>query len=96
MLDASDTSVVQSARSAVAEDGHNRGGDVDREAADRFFEQLANSPELRAKFRDDPQGTAKQAGVDLDPEALSGTNWAAVPDEELAQRVSKGGGSWSG
>jgi hypothetical protein len=65
---------------------------MEQEAADRFFDQLANSPELRAEFRDDPAGTLVRAGGQLDEQGrreLAEIDWSQLPDQELAQRVSK-------
>lgn len=63
------------------------------EAASRFLDQLVDDPELRKNFRSDPEGTMVQAGLsDAERQTLSSEKWNDLGDEELAQRVSKGGG----
>jgi hypothetical protein len=66
---------------------------VKSEAASRFLDQLINNPQLRSQFRADPEGTMVSAGIDeRDRKELAEMNLADVPDQELAQRVSKRGG----
>ena len=65
---------------------------MESEAASRFLDQLINSPKLRAQFREDPEGTLMGAGVELnerDRSSLVAVDWSRVPDQELAQHVSK-------
>jgi hypothetical protein len=66
---------------------------MEDETAARFLDQLINSPQLRSQFREDPQGTLEQAGLELNDEnrrALEEIDWNQIPDQELAQRISKG------
>jgi putative modified peptide len=59
-------------------------------------DRLTNDPTLRAEFQRDPEAAAASAGIELDDsdrEALRSENWAQMADEELATRVTKGGGS---
>jgi hypothetical protein len=63
---------------------------VNTDAATRFLDQLINDPQLRSRFRSDPDGTMIEAGLDEQQrKALAGVDWNSVPDQELAQRVSK-------
>jgi hypothetical protein len=63
---------------------------MNTDAATRFLDQLINNPELRSQFRDDPEATMIRAGLDEQQrKALAGVDWNSVPDQELAQRVSK-------
>jgi hypothetical protein len=57
-----------------------------------FLDRVLNDPQLRSKFRSDPDGTIREAGLDdQQRQALAGTNWSEVSDEELVQRISKSG-----
>jgi DNA-directed RNA polymerase specialized sigma24 family protein len=70
---------------------------MDRDTASKFLDQLTNSPQLRAEFREDPEAALVRAGLELnehDRKTLAAMDWGQVPDQELAQRVSKGL-SWS-
>ncbi len=61
------------------------------DAASRFLDRMIADPGLRTKFRGDPEGTMIEAGLDeAERSRLAAGNWADLPDEELAQRVSKG------
>ena len=63
---------------------------MESEAASRFLDQLINNPQLRSQFRADPEGTMVSAGIDeRDRQELAAMNLTDVPDQELAQRVSK-------
>ena len=60
------------------------------ETAEGFLDRVLNDPKLRSKFRSDPEGTMREAGLDEQQrQALAGTNWSEVSDEELVQRISK-------
>ena len=60
------------------------------DAASSFLDQLIADPELRTRFRTDPEATMREAGLDEEERrALADTDWSSVPDQELAQRVSK-------
>ncbi len=62
------------------------------EGTQAFLDRLLNEPELRSRFRSDPDGTMAEAGLgEEERQALAGTDWSSVPDEELAERVSKTG-----
>jgi hypothetical protein len=57
-----------------------------------FLDRVLNDPQLRSSFRSDPDGTMREAGLDdKQRQALAGTNWSEVSDEELVQRISKAG-----
>jgi hypothetical protein len=61
-----------------------------KEAATSFLDRLLNEPGLRSRFRSDPEGTMREAGLDEEERrALAGADWSGVSDEELTQRVSK-------
>ena len=61
------------------------------EAASRFLDQLITDPQLRSQFRTDPEATMISAGIDEhDRKELAAVDWGQVPDQELAQRISKG------
>ena len=60
------------------------------DAASRFLDQLITDPELRGKFRTDPEGTMIQAGLgEQERKTLTTEKWNELGDEELSQRVSK-------
>jgi hypothetical protein len=60
------------------------------DAAGTFLDRLIADPELRGRFRSDPEGTMIAAGLDEHQRReLDTGNWADLPDAELAQRVSK-------
>jgi hypothetical protein len=62
------------------------------EATHNFLDRVLNDPQLRTRFRSDPAGTMREAGLDdQQRQALAGTNWSEVSDEELVQRISKAG-----
>jgi hypothetical protein len=62
------------------------------DAAQGFLDRVLNDPQLRSRFRSDPDGTMREAGLDEQQrQALAGTNWSEVSDEELVQRISKSG-----
>jgi hypothetical protein len=55
-----------------------------------FLDRVINDPQLRSSFRSDPEGTMREAGLDdKQRQALAGTNWSEVSDEELIPRMSK-------
>jgi hypothetical protein len=57
-----------------------------------FLDRVLNDPNLRSRFRSDPEGTMREAGLDdQQRQAFAGTNWSEVTDEELVQRISKTG-----
>jgi hypothetical protein len=57
-----------------------------------FLDRVINDPQLRSKFRSDPDRTMREAGLDdQQRQALAGTEWSDVSDEELVQRISKTG-----
>jgi hypothetical protein len=57
-----------------------------------FLDRVINDPQLRSKFRSDPDETMREARLDEQQrQALAGTNWSEVSDEELVQRISKTG-----
>ncbi len=61
------------------------------ETAQEFPDPVLNDPQLRSKFRSDPEGTMRKAGLDEQQrQAFAGTNWSEVSDEELAQRIASG------
>ena len=56
-----------------------------------FMSRLAEDPDFRAELRDDPEGALERRGVQLSGEQREQLREldAEVPDEQLAERVSK-------
>jgi DNA-directed RNA polymerase specialized sigma24 family protein len=70
---------------------------MDRDTATKFLDELTNNPQLRAEFREDPEAALIRSGLELnehDRKTLASMDWGQVPDQELAQRMSKSF-SWS-
>jgi hypothetical protein len=64
---------------------------MSEEAACRFLDPLISNPELRSQFRSDPEQTMISAGIDEQQrKELTEMDLTNVPDQELAQRISKG------
>ncbi len=62
-----------------------------QEAMQQLADRFMNDPDFREQMRQDPEGAAEGAGLELDEEdrqALRSVDWN-LPDEELKQRVSK-------
>ena len=58
-----------------------------QQLTDRFM----NDADFRERMRQDPEGTAKSTGVELDEEdrqALQSIDWS-LPDDQLKERVSQ-------
>ena len=68
---------------------------MSREAVDTLVQRWTDDPEFRASLRQDPEGTVRQSGAELDAdewEALRAVDWSRSDDELLTGRESKGGG----
>ena len=64
------------------------------EQIQRLADRYISDPEFRTQMSQDPEGTAKRHGVNLDDETrqtLRGIDWAG---QALPQRVSKVGKRW--
>ena len=62
-----------------------------QEAMQQLADRFMNDAEFRDQMREDPEGTARSSGVELDDEdrqALRSMDWSGT-DEELKERVSK-------
>ena len=60
----------------------------------RLADRYISDPEFRSQMASDPEGTAKQHGVQMDDatrQTLKGIDWGG---QALSQRVSKGFTSW--
>jgi hypothetical protein len=63
------------------------------EGIEHLMDRWLNEPGFRVRLRADPEGTVREAGVELDAdewEALRGLD-ETLPDQELQTRVSRGG-----
>ena len=61
------------------------------ESMQQIAERFMNNAEFREEMRQDPEGAAQRAGLQLDDEdkqALKGIDWSG-PDEQLNERMSK-------
>ena len=66
--------------------------------ARKFMEMLISDGEMRRQFREDPEAAIRQSGLTLDEsdrDILRQTDLGGS-GEQLRQRISKGGGLWSG
>ncbi len=62
-----------------------------QEAMQQLTDRFMNDPEFRERMRQDPEGAAEGAGLELDEEdrqALRSVDWSQS-DEQLKERVSK-------
>ncbi len=62
-----------------------------QEAMQQLTDRFMNDADFREEMRQDPEGTAQSAGIELDEEdrqALQSVDWSGS-DEELMERVSK-------
>ena len=66
--------------------------------AQRFMELLLSDGELRRQFEDDPDAAIASSGLTLDEDdrELLAQIDASGTGEQLRERISKGGGNWSG
>ncbi len=65
---------------------------MSQQTLERLMARYTDDPQFKEQLKRDPEGAARQAGVELDEEdrrVLQQLDWS-LPDEELQQRVSKG------
>ena len=68
---------------------------MSQQAVEQLLDRWMNEPQFREQLRQDPEGTVRGAGVELDADewaALRSTDFN-LSDEELQTRISKGPGS---
>jgi hypothetical protein len=66
---------------------------MSQNALEQVMDRYTNDPAFRDQMRSDPVGTIERGGFDLDEserEAVQNMDWS-LPDEQLKERVSKGG-----
>jgi hypothetical protein len=66
---------------------------MSRQAVEELMDRWMNEPEFRQQMKNDPEGTVRATGVELDEtewSALRSMDWNAS-DEELQARASKYG-----
>ena len=66
---------------------------MSREAVNELMDRWENDPAFRAQIRQDPEGTIRATGAQLDPDewaALRSVDWS-LSDEELQARANKAG-----
>lgn len=64
---------------------------MSRQAVEDLMDRWMNDVAFRAQLRQDPEGTVRQTGAQLDQDewaALRNVDWS-LPDEELQARASK-------
>ena len=64
---------------------------MSRQAVEELMDRWMNEPAFRAEIRQDPEGTVRRSGAELDEDewaALRSIDWS-LPDEELRARASK-------
>ena len=62
-----------------------------QEGMQQLTDRFMNDADFRERMRQDPEGTAKSAGIELDEEdrqAIQSIDWSGS-DEQLKERVSK-------
>ncbi len=67
-----------------------------QEAMQQLADKFVNDAEFREQMRQDPEGAAERAGLQLDEEdrqALRSVDWSQS-DEQLQERVSKANKTW--
>ena len=69
---------------------------MNEQDAEQLLDRWQNDPTFKAELRQDPEGAARRAGIALaeeDVAALKSIDWS-LPDEELAERLSKRSSYW--